>query len=79
MKRTKKGVFPMSKKTVKLIVTITGVAAFIAAIVYFINHKKAKNAAVEEEEFEPDEEHLDAADALDLSSLKFSRHYVDLR
>ena len=69
----------MSKKTLKFLVVIAGIAAFVAGIVYFINSKKSKDPITEEEEFEPEEEHLDASDALDLSSLKFSRHYVDLR
>lgn len=68
----------MSKKTLKILVAIVGIVAFIAGVIYFINNKKAKDTIVEEE-LEPESEHLDAADALDLSSLKFSRHYVDLR
>lgn len=68
----------MSKKTLKILVAIAGIVAFIAGVIYFINNKKAKDTIVEEE-LEPESEHLDAADALDLSSLKFSRHYVDLR
>ena len=68
----------MSKKTLKILVAIAGIIAFIAGVIYFINNKKAKDTIVEEE-LEPESEHLDAADALDLSSLKFSRHYVDLR
>ncbi len=70
----------MSKKTLKFLVAIAGVAAFIIGVIYFINSKKAKDTVVnDEDDFTPEEEHLDAADALDLSSLKFSRHYVDLR
>lgn len=68
----------MSKKTLKILVAIAGIVAFIAGVIYFINNKKAKDTIVEEE-LEPESEHIDAADALDLSSLKFSRHYVDLR
>ena len=68
----------MSKKTLKILVAIAGIVAFIAGVIYFINNKKSKDTIVEEE-LEPESEHIDAADALDLSSLKFSRHYVDLR
>lgn len=70
----------MSKKTLKILLAVFGAVAIIATVIYFIINKKNKNAISQEEEnFEPEEEHLDAADALDLSSLKFSRHYVDLR
>ena len=70
----------MSKKYVKILICFTGIATFIASIIYFIHQKKAKENVLEEaEDTETSEEHLDAIDALDLSSLKFSRHYVDLR
>ena len=70
----------MSKKLLKILVFLAGVAAIVAGVIYFINSKKNKNEICEEEdEFEAEEEHLDAMDALGLSSLKFSRHYVDLR
>ena len=70
----------MSKKILKVLVVVAGIAAFIAGIIYFMNSKKkADDVSTEEDDFEPEEEHLDAMDALDLSSLKFSRHYVDLR
>lgn len=70
----------MSKKILKVLVVVAGIAAFIAGIVYFMNSKKkADDVSAEEDNFETEEEHLDAMDALDLSSLKFSRHYVDLR
>lgn len=69
----------MSKKTLKILLAIVAVVTTIAGIIYFINNRKSKAVIDTEEEFEPEEEHLDAADALDLSSLKFSRHYVDLR
>ena len=69
----------MSKKTLKVLLAVTAVFTIIAGVIYFINAKKNKVTLEEEEEIEPEEEHLDAADALDLSSLKFSRHYVDLR
>lgn len=70
----------MSKKILKVLVVVAGIAAFIAGIVYFMNSKKkADDVSAEEDDFETEEEHLDAMDALDLSSLKFSRHYVDLR
>lgn len=70
----------MSKKTLKVLLAIVAITSVIAGVIYFINNKKNKVALDDEEEgTEPEEEHLDAADALDLSSLKFSRHYVDLR
>lgn len=70
----------MSKKTLRILLAVVGVITVIAGVIYFISNKKSKNTATDEdEEFEPEEEHLDAADALDLSSLKFSRNYVDLR
>ena len=67
----------MSKKTIKFILALVGATFSIAAIIYFIYNKKNKNT-ISEEVAEP-EDKLDAADALDLSSLKFSQHYVDLR
>lgn len=71
--------FPMFKKILKVLLVLAGIAAFIAGIVYFINSvRKTDDDSVEEDDFE-EEEHLDYMDALDLSSLKFSRHYVDLR
>ena len=70
----------MSKKLLKVLVVAAGIAAFVAGIIYFMNSKKkADDISAEEDNFESEEEHLDAMDALDLSSLKFSRHYVDLR
>lgn len=70
----------MSKKLLKVLVVAAGIAAFVAGIIYFMNSKKkADDISAEEDDFESEEEHLDAMDALDLSSLKFSRHYVDLR
>ena len=69
----------MSKKAVKFVIAVVGVAISIAAVICFIYSKKAKTTSSDEIlESEPEEE-LDAADALDLSSLKFSQHYVDLR
>ena len=59
---------------------LAGITAIVAGVIYFFNNKKKKEELLEEEnEFEIEEDHLDAMDALDLSSLKFSRHYVDLR
>lgn len=70
----------MSKKTLKILLAVVGAITIIAGVIYFIINKKNKSViSADEEEFEPEEEHLDAADALDLSSLKFSRNYVDLR
>ena len=60
--------------------TILAIYIIITFIFNFINSKKLDlDLQDEEDEFETEEEHLDAMDALDLSSLKFSRHYVDLR
>lgn len=70
----------MSKKLLKVLAVLAGITAIIAGVIYFINNKKRKEELLKEEnEFEIEEDHLDAMDALDLSSLKFSRHYVDLR
>lgn len=70
----------MSKKLLKVLVFLAGIAAVIAGVVYFINSKKKSDTVEDDNEFETeDDEDLDAVDALDLSSLKFSRHYVDLR
>lgn len=70
----------MCKKILKILFVVAGIAAFVAGIVYFINSKKKNDdVSMEEDDFDTKEEHLDAMDALDLSSLKFSRHYVDLR
>ena len=70
----------MCKKILKILVVVASVAAFVVGIVYFIHSKKkTDDVAMEEDNFDTKEEHLDAMDALDLSSLKFSRHYVDLR
>ena len=70
----------MSKKILKVLVVAAGIAAFVAGIIYFMkSKKKTDNVSLEEDNFDTSEEHLDAMDALDLSSLKFSRHYVDLR
>lgn len=70
----------MSKKLLKALAVLAGIATIIAGVIYFINSKKKEAALLEEEnDFETEEDHLDAMDALDLSSLKFSRHYVDLR
>lgn len=69
----------MFKKILKVLLVLAGIAAFIGGIVYFINSVgKTDDDSVVEDDFE-EEEHLDYMDALDLSSLKFSRHYVDLR
>lgn len=70
----------MSKKLLKVLVFLASIAAVIAGVVYFINSKKKSDTVEDDNEFETeDDEDLDAVDALDLSSLKFSRHYVDLR
>ena len=70
----------MSKKALKILVTLAAVITFIAGVIYLINSKRNKVTVCEGcDDCDANEEHLDAADALDLSSLKFSRHYVDLR
>ena len=68
----------MFKKTLKVLFAVAAVFTVIAGVIYFINNKK-NTVSAEDEELDPEEDHLDAAEALDLSSLKFSRHYVDLR
>ena len=77
----RKEFFPMSKKTLKILVCLAGIAAIVAGVIYFFVSKKHNSDTCEEEENEvnAEEDHLDAMDALDLSSLTFSRHYVDLR
>ena len=70
----------MSKKILKIIAFLAGIAALIASVIYFINRRKKEEEILEDEnEFDTEDDHLDSMDALDLSSLKFSRHYVDLR
>ena len=68
----------MLKKIFKVLLVLAGIGAFIAGILYFINSVR-KTDDDSTEEYGLEEEHLDYMDALDLSSLKFSRHYVDLR
>ena len=49
--------FPMSKKLLKILVFLAGVAAIVAGVIYFINSKKNKNEICEEEdEFEAEED-----------------------
>ena len=67
----------MSKKFLKIFICFISISTFIAGIIYFMKQKKAKENMSEETETE--EENLDSMNALDLSSLKFSHHYVDLR
>lgn len=69
----------MLKKVLKVLVCLAGIAAVIAGVVCFINSKKKKDTVENDTEPEKEDDNLDAVDALDLSSLKFSRHYVDLR
>ena len=66
------------KKILKLTLCLIGIASVAIGIYYYFtkkkhssNTEKALNSFSEEEE--------DSTDFLDLSSLKFSRHYVDLR
>ena len=70
----------MSKKSLKSLLFLAAAVSFVAGVIYFINRKKKYNVVDNtKNDLEEDEEALDAFDALDLSSLKFSRHYVDLR
>ena len=69
--------FPMSKKILKTLLWLIGITTLIAGIVYCISNKK-KNADLHGED-ETEDDDLDAMNTLDLSSLKFSRNYVDLR
>ncbi len=71
----------MAKKLVKIICCLLGVTGVILGVFFFLkkrNNKKTPSEAPSADAHD-DEEHLNAEDALDLSSLKFSRHYVDLR
>lgn len=70
----------MAKKFLKIIGCLLGVTGVIFGIFSFLKKRKNKNQASQNPPADThEEEHLNAEDALDLSSLKFSRHYVDLR
>ena len=70
----------MAKKIVKIVLFILSVTAVILGAVYVFKNYIKKEESPETMDGEDEaEEHLEAKDALDLSSLKFSRHYVDLR
>ena len=66
----------MVKKVFKLILCLIGLGTVIAGIYYFFSKKNKNNL---EKELLAEEEDLETTDFFDLSSLKFSRHYVDLR
>ena len=68
----------MTKKVLKIIFCIIGIITVGAGIYYYFSGKKKEYIFQDS----PEEEEADSihySDALDLSSLKFSRHYVDLR
>lgn len=68
----------MTKKRLKILLCIISLVTVGAGIYYYFRSKKKENISQDSpEENEPDS--IDYSDALDLSSLKFSRHYVDLR
>ena len=67
----------MVEKVIKLILCLIGFTAVIAGIYYFFSKKNKNN--LEKEPSTVEEEDLETTDFFDLSSLKFSRHYVDLR
>lgn len=70
----------MAKKIVKIVLCIVCVTSVISGFIYFFQKRKTKDQMLKstDSDCEP-EDALKAEDALDLSSLKFSRHYVDLR
>ena len=63
------------KKLLKLTLCLIGIASVAAGIYYYLTKKKHSLTPQEE----PSDEEDDSTDFLDLSNLKFSRHYVDLR
>lgn len=70
----------MTKKILKTIFCFIGITSVIIGFFYFFQkHNKKKELSQDTNTDSDTEEHLNAEDALDLSSLKFSRHYVDLR
>lgn len=70
----------MSKKFLKILIGIATVILAVISVLSFFKLKKQKNSLCQEEDdTSEEEERLSSMDALDLSSLKFSRHYVDLR
>lgn len=70
----------MAKKIIKVGLCLLGIASVILGIITIIQRIKAKNHNAQDVNADSEtEEQLNAEDALDLSSLKFSRHYVDLR
>lgn len=68
----------MAKKILKIVLCIVCVTSVISGFIYFFQKRKTKDQMFKNTDCEP-EDVLKAEDALDLSSLKFSRHYVDLR
>lgn len=66
------------KKLVKIVLCIAGLAAIGAGAYYYLKSKK-KESISEDPSEEKKEEPVNYFDAVDLSNLKFSRHYVDLR
>ena len=67
----------MFKKIIKLILCLIGLVTFLGSIYYFFSKKKKAPAPDEEQNFK--EDFVEDTDFFDLSNLKFSRHYVDLR
>ena len=67
----------MVKKVFKLILCLIGLGTVIAGIYYFFSKQNKNN--LEKELADKEEEDLETTDFFDLSNLKFSRHYVDLR
>lgn len=68
----------MHKKIIKFVLCLIGLASVLAGIYYFFQKKKQSQLNCVAEKNEKDEAE-DIVDFLDLSNLKFSRHYVDLR
>lgn len=70
----------MTKKIIKIVLCIVCVTSVISGFIYFFQKRKTRDQMLTDTDSDSEtEDALKAEEALDLSSLKFSRHYVDLR
>ena len=67
----------MAKKIFKIILILLSISAVILGVFYFIQNYKQKDDTFND--IDNNTDHLEAKDALDLSSFKFSRHYIKLK
>ena len=67
----------MVKKIFKIVLIFFSVSAVILGVFYFIQNYKQKDDTFND--IDNNTDHLEAKDALDLSSFKFSRRYVNLK